>query len=110
MTERRKKRWSDLGSRQRTAVLVAGSVQLSLAVTAWVDLARRDPAEVNGSKGKWAAIIAINWIGPIAYFIRGRKHPVGADGPRRATLADRGEPVIDRPLQDSRSVRMSPEE
>jgi hypothetical protein len=54
-------------------VIVAGVVQLSLATAAWVDLARRPAEQVNGSKGKWAAIIAINWIGPIAYFTRGRK-------------------------------------
>ena len=72
MTGCRTKKWSDLNSGQKTAVLVAGSVQLSLALTAWVDLARRDPVELDGSKAKWAAIIAINWIGPIAYFSRGR--------------------------------------
>lgn len=58
--------WSDLSSEQKTVVLVAGSVQLSLALTAWVDHARRDPVELDGSKAKWAAIIAINWFGPIA--------------------------------------------
>ena len=81
MAKRKRKQWSDLTSGQKAAVLVAGSVQLSLAMTAWVDLARRDPAQVNGSKAKWAAIIAINWVGPIAYFIRGRKLPVGAVRP-----------------------------
>ncbi|WP_374971014.1 PLDc N-terminal domain-containing protein [Terrabacter sp. BE26] len=70
---RNKKKWSDLTPAQRAAVLVAGSVQLSLAATAWVDLARRPAAQVQGSKAKWAAIIAINFIGPIAYFTRGRK-------------------------------------
>jgi hypothetical protein len=78
MTRGRKKRWSELSRRQRTAVLVAGSVQLALTATAWVDLARRDPAELNGSKAKWAAISAINWVGPIAYFTRGLKRPGGA--------------------------------
>jgi hypothetical protein len=81
MAKRKRKQWSDLTSGQKAAVLVAGSVQLSLAMTAWVDLARRDPAQVNGSKAKWAAIIAINWVGPIAYFIRGRKLSVGAVRP-----------------------------
>ncbi|WP_461023748.1 PLD nuclease N-terminal domain-containing protein [Thalassiella azotivora] len=60
-------------SRQRTAALVAFSVQLSLALTAWVDLARRPRDEVNGSKLKWAAVIGINWVGPIAYFVKGRR-------------------------------------
>ncbi|RIK00885.1 MAG: hypothetical protein DCC47_22275, partial [Acidobacteria bacterium] len=40
--------------------------------TAWTDLARRPADRVAGSKAKWAAIIAVNWIGPITYFRRGR--------------------------------------
>ena len=66
--------WSDLTPRQQTAVLVLGSVQLSLAATAWADLARRPADEVNGSKLRWALIIAINFLGPVAYFRWGRRH------------------------------------
>jgi hypothetical protein len=73
MPKRQKKKWSDLTPRQQRTVLTLGSIQLSLAATAWVDLARREPEEVNGSKGKWAAIIAINWVGPILYFTKGRR-------------------------------------
>jgi hypothetical protein len=69
----RKKRWSDLSPRQQTAVLVLGSIQLSLAATAWVDLARRPAAEVNGRKAIWALVIAINWIGPLSYFRWGHR-------------------------------------
>jgi hypothetical protein len=67
-----KKKWSDLSPRQQATILALGSVQLSLAATAWADLATRKPEEVNGSKAKWAAIIAINWVGPILYFAKGR--------------------------------------
>ena len=67
------KRWADLTPRQQTGILVLGSIQLSLAATAWVDLARRPAAEVNGRKALWAAIIAINWIGPLSYFRWGRR-------------------------------------
>jgi hypothetical protein len=66
-------RWADLTPGQQTAILVLGSVQLSLAVTAWIDLARRPAARVNGRKPLWAAIIAINWIGPLSYFRWGRR-------------------------------------
>jgi hypothetical protein len=65
--------WSDLTPKQQTAVLVLGSVQLSLAATAWADLARRPRETVNGSKIRWALIIAINFVGPIAYFRWGRR-------------------------------------
>ncbi len=67
-----KKKWSDLTSRQQTVILTAGCVQVSLAATAWADLARRPASEVAGSKAKWAAIIAISFAGPLAYFTRGR--------------------------------------
>jgi phospholipase D-like protein len=72
MTPRRRT-WSDLSERQRTAVLVATSVQLSLAATAWVDLFRRPAAQVNGSKARWAAVIGINFVGPVSYFLWGRR-------------------------------------
>lgn len=68
-----RKGWKDLTDREKTAVLVAASVQLSLAATAWVDLARRRPELVRGPKLMWAAAIAVNFVGPIAYFTVGRR-------------------------------------
>ncbi|MDN5797388.1 MAG: hypothetical protein L0H79_16765 [Intrasporangium sp.] len=72
MAKQQKKTWSDLSSRQQAVILALGSVQLSLAATAWADLASRKPEEVNGSKAKWAAVIAISWVGPMLYFAKGR--------------------------------------
>ncbi|MBI1352176.1 MAG: hypothetical protein GC156_13805 [Actinomycetales bacterium] len=69
-----RKRWSDLTDGQKTAVLVAASIQLSLAATAWVDLARRPREMVRGPKGAWAVAIAVNFVGPISYFAFGRRH------------------------------------
>ncbi len=68
-----RKQWNDLTDRQKTALLVAASVQISLAATAWVDLARRPAQKVRGPKPVWAAAIAINFVGPIAYFVAGRR-------------------------------------
>jgi Phospholipase_D-nuclease N-terminal len=65
--------WSELSPAQQTAVLVLGSLQLSLAATAWVDLARRPASQVNGPKALWTAVIAVNWVGPIAWFRWGRR-------------------------------------
>lgn len=75
MTHKKKqqKTWKDLTTGQRVGAVVAGSVQISLAVAAWADLARRPAAQVNGKKGVWAAVIAINYVGPIAYFVKGRR-------------------------------------
>ena len=66
------KRWGELSERQQTAILVAATMQLSLAATAWADLATRPAELVNGRKTLWAAVIGVNFVGPIAYFACGR--------------------------------------
>jgi hypothetical protein len=66
-------RWADLTDRQRTIVLTLASIQLSLAATAWADLARQPADQVNGRKAVWAAIIAVNFVGPLSYFRWGRR-------------------------------------
>lgn len=68
-----KKSWSELSDGQKAAILTLMSVQVSLAVTAWTDLAFRPAEQVRGSKGRWAAIVAVNFIGPVLYFLRGRQ-------------------------------------
>lgn len=67
------KKWKDLSNGQRAAALMLVSVQLSLAVSAWADLATRPADQVNGSKAKWAAVIAVNFVGPVLYFTKGRR-------------------------------------
>ena len=66
------RRWGELSERRQTIILAAASVQLSLAATAWADLATRPAELVNGPKALWAAIIGVSFVGPIAYFRRGR--------------------------------------
>jgi hypothetical protein len=66
-------RWADLTDRQRTIVLTLASIQLSLGATAWADLARQPADQVNGRKAVWAAIIAVNFVGPLSYFCWGRR-------------------------------------
>lgn len=67
-----RKHWTDMSTGQRGAFLLAAAVQLGLAATAWTDLARRPQERVNGRKPLWAAAIAINFVGPIAYLCWGR--------------------------------------
>ncbi len=69
----RPKQWDELSPAGKVLVMLLTSVQVSLAVSAWVDLARRPAREINGRKGTWAAIIAVNYIGPLLYFRRGRR-------------------------------------
>lgn len=68
-----KKKWSELSAKEKRGILILASIQLSLAATAWANLATRPAEKVAGSKGLWAAIIGINFFGPIAYFLKGRK-------------------------------------
>ena len=70
---RQRIRWQQLNPVQRAATVVLAAVQLALAVAAWRDLAQRPADEVNGDKRLWTFLIAINWIGPILYFRRGRR-------------------------------------
>jgi hypothetical protein len=44
------KRWSDLSSTQKGAVLLAGMVQLGLLAAALVDIYRRPAGEIRGDK------------------------------------------------------------
>jgi hypothetical protein len=68
-----RRRWVDLSPRQQAAVFATAAVQLLLAATAWADLATRTPAEVNGRRTTWAGVIAVNVVGPLAWFRWGRR-------------------------------------
>lgn len=75
MTEH--KRWHDLSPRQRGRIRLAASVQLLLAAAAWWDLAHRPATQVRGPKWLWALVIAVNFVGPVLYFARGRATTTG---------------------------------
>jgi hypothetical protein len=75
---KRSRRWDELPTLNKVLVMVLTAVQVSLAVSAWADLAERPPEQVNGSKTKWAAVIAINFVGPVLYYLRGRRQPTSA--------------------------------
>ncbi len=66
-------RWDQLSACRKAGLSVLTAVQLALAVAAWSDLARRPAERVNGTKAMWAAVIAVNFIGPLAYFFWGRR-------------------------------------
>jgi len=72
----RGKRWNELSPRTRRVIIVAASVEGALKTAALIDLARRPPAQIHGSKAAWAvAITLVNSAGavPITYFLRGRR-------------------------------------
>ncbi|GAA1160666.1 PLD nuclease N-terminal domain-containing protein [Nesterenkonia sandarakina] len=68
-----KKQWKQMSPERRALSMALAAAQISLAVTAWIDLARRPAHQVNGKKSIWAGIIGINYVGPIAYFLKGRR-------------------------------------
>ena len=73
---RRSQRWDESSPWTKVLIMVLTAVQVSLAVSAWADLAERPAGQVNGRKRRWAAIIAVNFVGPILYFTRGRRPAV----------------------------------
>jgi hypothetical protein len=71
------KKWSDLRAGEKAPFVLRGIVQFALLVAALADIHRRPAEEINGSKWLWSAVALVNFmgIGPIAYFLFGRKRP-----------------------------------
>jgi hypothetical protein len=69
------KRWSDLTVRQRLPLVLRGIVQFVLLAAALADIYRRPAEEIKGSKWLWSVVAMANFmgIGPIVYFLFGRK-------------------------------------
>lgn len=68
-----KKRWSDLSPTQQRAVVALGAVEVVLTTAALVSLARRPAERVRGPKAAWVAGCFVQPVGPIAYFLAGRR-------------------------------------
>ena len=69
----KKKRWDDLTVTQRIGVVLLGTLQFVLLAAALWDIRRRSADEIAGNKAMWTAAVFVNFIGPIAYFLVGRK-------------------------------------
>ncbi|WP_460468743.1 hypothetical protein [Calidifontibacter terrae] len=71
-----KQKWIALDPNVRKALIVGAALDGIGRIAALVDLARRSPAQVNGSKKVWAVSLGLlNSAGivPAAYFLRGRR-------------------------------------
>jgi hypothetical protein len=67
------RRWDELAPEQRRAILAAGAAQVALFAAAVTSI-RRTPAErVRGPKAAWYAGCFVNWAGPLAWFVAGRR-------------------------------------
>jgi type II secretory pathway component PulM len=69
------RRWSDLSPRSRKLLIAAGVAEAALKVAVLVDLRRRPPSEIRGSRRAWTAAMLVNSAGilPILYFVFGRR-------------------------------------
>jgi hypothetical protein len=67
------KRWRDRTTAQKAGMVLLGAVELALLIAALIDLWRRPAQEINGSTKVWTAVAFVNVIGPLAYFVWGRK-------------------------------------
>ena len=67
-----KKRYSELGSAGKVAVLVLAAISLVIIGTAQRDIQGRDEDEVRGSRTLWR-VVCLNALGAIAYLRFGRR-------------------------------------
>jgi len=67
------KKWSELSDTRRRMVVVGGVVQVALQTATLRDLHRRSPSQVNGRRWWWVAASFVNFLGPVAYFVFGRR-------------------------------------
>jgi hypothetical protein len=68
-----RKRWGDLTTGQRTAIQIGAAVQFSLLFAALWDMWRRPAEEIRGDRRWWTLASFVNFVGPLAYFLFGRK-------------------------------------
>ncbi len=69
-----KKKWSELTPTQQKLIIAGGAVELVLTTAALISLAKRPSSAVRGPKVVWLAALAIQPVGPIAYFVLGRRN------------------------------------
>lgn len=69
----KKKQWKDLSPETRRVLTAGAVVQIALLGAAHLDLSRRSADEIRGKKGVWRLLTLINFVGPITYFMFGRR-------------------------------------
>lgn len=75
MAKKTKKSWKEMSPAARAGFVAVGIIQVALMLAAQRDISRRPAAQINGPKAAWRAAALINFIGPMGYFILGRKRP-----------------------------------
>lgn len=70
---RQKKTWKEMSPSGKVGTILTAIVQVSLLVAAQRDISRRPAELINGPKAAWRAASFVNFIGPVGYFVFGRK-------------------------------------
>ena len=79
MTPGSRRSWRDLTRRRRLLLIAVGVVRLALLAAALFDLRRRPSEQIRGPKLLWVALSFVNIVGPVSYFVVGRRRePVEA--------------------------------
>ncbi len=68
-----KRSFRELTPTQQRLVAVGGVLQVALQLWVLLDLRHRDADQVRGSKRLWRGASFINFAGPIAYLLAGRR-------------------------------------
>lgn len=68
-----RKKWSELGSRDRRLIVVLGVFEVVLLAAALFDIRRRPAEQIRGPKWLWSALAFVDIVGPLAYFTYGRR-------------------------------------
>ena len=74
----RREAWRDLEPTERAAIVLGGVVQIALQGRR---VARSSPPGGRGAqrlKRVWALVSFVNFLGPIAHFLAGRRRTIGA--------------------------------
>lgn len=64
---------SDLPTNVRVAAIGAVALDLVLKAAALADLSRRPASSLRGPKWFWALAQSVNGVGPVAYWLVGRR-------------------------------------
>jgi hypothetical protein len=72
-----KRKWGELSPRRRRLIVVTGVVEVALLTATLVDIRRRPADRIKGPKWMWTALAFVNIVGPIAYFVFGRRRGAG---------------------------------
>jgi hypothetical protein len=71
MTQRRK--WSDYTAGQQGAIVLGAVLEFTLLTAALWDIWHRPPEEIKGGRRLWTLASLVSFVGPISYFVFGRK-------------------------------------